>query len=175
MRVRRPNLRLRGTVFWFRRRVPRMLTDRIGRGEIMRSLRTSCPREAARRARAMWLATDRVFAFMSARKSLGREQVELILRRLLEESVWDSPSLDEMVEGFRSGDNATIDRLFGLAGTEAILALPGRDRDDILHHLERLMDRVAAVSHSSDAETARLEATVAKLRQATAQARSRHA
>ena len=95
MRVKRPNIRLRGTRFWFRRRVPGPLTERIGRGEIVRSLRTSCPREAARRARAMWLASDRVFSLVAAKKSLGREQVELILTRLLQESVWDASSVDE--------------------------------------------------------------------------------
>lgn len=173
MRVRRPNIRLRGTRFWFRRRVPGQLTDRIGRGEIVRSLRTSCPREAARRARAMWLASDRVFSLVAAKKSLGREQVELILARLLEESVWDSSTVNELVEGFRDGDVSTTDRMFGKAGTEAILALPGGERDDVLHHLERMLDRIAVDTHSDETDLARLEVKIAKLRQATAEAKSK--
>ena len=170
MRVRRPNIRLRGTRFWFRRRVPGPLTERIGRGEIARSLRTSCPREAARRARAMWLASDLVFSLVAAKKSLGREQVELILARLLTETVWGSSTVDELVEGFREGDMATFDRLFGTAGTEAVLALPANDRADVRRHLLRMLDRIETGLHAREAEAARLETRLEKLRRVTAEA-----
>ena len=170
MRVRRPNIRLRGTRFWFRRRVPGPLTDRIGRGEIVRSLRTSCPREAARRARAMWLASDRVFSLVAAKKSLGRAQVELILTRLLEESVWDSSSVDELVEGFSDGDLAAVGRLFGPEGTEAVLSLQGSEREDVLHHLQRLLDRIAVDVSAKAVDAARLETRLEQLRRLTAEA-----
>ena len=170
MRVRRPNIRLRGTRFWFRRRVPGPLTDRIGRGEIVRSLRTSCPREAARRARAMWLASDRVFSLVAAKKSLGRAQVELILTRLLEESVWDSSSVDELVEGFSDGDLAAVGRLFGPEETEAVLSLQGSEREDVLHHLQRLLDRIAVDVSAKAVDAARLETRLEQLRRLTAEA-----
>ncbi len=171
MRVRRPNIRLRGTRFWFRRRVPGPLTDRIGRGEIVRSLRTSCPREAARRARAMWLASDRVFSLVAAKKSLGRAQVELILSRLLEESVWDSSSVDELVEGFSDGDLAAVGRLFGPEGTEAVLSLQGSDREDVLRHLQRLLDRIEVDLSVKAVDAARLETRLEQLRLLTAEAK----
>ena len=171
MRVRRPNIRLRGTRFWFRRRVPGPLTERIGRGEIVRSLRTSCPREAARRARAMWLASDRVFSLVAAKKSLGRAHVELILSRLLEESVWESSSVDELVEGFSDGDLAAVDRLFGPDGEEAILSLPGNEREDVLHHLVRMLDRIEVDVSLKAVDAARLETRLEQLRRLTAEAK----
>jgi integrase len=135
----------------------------------MRSLRTSCPREAARRARAMWLATERVFALVASRKSLEREHIELILRRLIEESVWDSPSTQEILDGFRAGDIPTMDRLFGDVGSEAILALPPNEQEVVRQHLERMLDKVSVDVGAGEAKAAGLAAEVATLRQLTAE------
>jgi uncharacterized protein DUF6538 len=56
-----------GTVYHFRRRVPRDLAARYGRGQIIVSLQTELRAVALRRARALAAATDTLF-----RKRLGK-------------------------------------------------------------------------------------------------------
>lgn len=61
-----------GTVFYFRRRVPGDLQQRIGRLHLYVSLRTEVLAEAKRRARALAAATDRLF--MELRYMPGDDQ-----------------------------------------------------------------------------------------------------
>lgn len=61
-----------GTVFYFRRRVPGDLQQRIGRLHLYVSLRTEERSEAKRRARALAAATDRLF--MELRYMPGDDQ-----------------------------------------------------------------------------------------------------
>jgi integrase len=51
-----------GTVFYFRRRVPVDLRPRLGRHQLYASLRTELLAEAKRRARALAVATDRLYS-----------------------------------------------------------------------------------------------------------------
>ena len=121
------NLRLRGTVWWFRRRVPSSLTERLGFVEITRSLRTSCPREASRRARAAWLATERAFELMSQTPSLSEEQAAAIVRRLRQEPLWTSVTAREIMGRIDAGDWTQADLLFQ-HGSALVLALPPEER-----------------------------------------------
>ena len=81
MRQNLSNIRIRGTVYHYRRRVPPKLVPILGQTEIIRSLETSSAREARRRASAMNVETDRAFKQMS-QVSLAEEQVATIVRRL---------------------------------------------------------------------------------------------
>ena len=51
-----------GTVFYFRRRVPNDLRDKVGRTHIYVSLRTEKLADAKRRARLFAVATDGLFS-----------------------------------------------------------------------------------------------------------------
>ena len=50
-----------GTVFYFRRRVPKDLVSRIGRSHLVSSLHTEELAEARKRGRALAAATDELF------------------------------------------------------------------------------------------------------------------
>ncbi|WP_376767995.1 DUF6538 domain-containing protein [Jiella pacifica] len=52
------NLRLKGSRFHFRRKIPYNLVERFGCSEIVRSLHTGARRTAVVRARAVGLAPD---------------------------------------------------------------------------------------------------------------------
>lgn len=73
MTVAISHVRIKGTTYWFRRRVPTSLTLLVGRKEILRSLRTSNAREARRRANLMWVQTDRIFEKMAENKDNSAE------------------------------------------------------------------------------------------------------
>lgn len=165
------NLRLKGAVYHFRRRVPDALRKSFRRSEILLSLGTGSAREAAVRARIAYVEVERVFRIVSATPSLAAEQVELILRRLRAESPWDSPTRTELLAGFKAGDVATIDRVFDV-GADAILALPSDERQRVLEHLERLIDGVSVEAADSVSRAAHLDASVAKVKAATAEVRA---
>ena len=165
------NLRLRGTVYWFRRRVPDSLVERVGRKEILRSLDTSSRAEAGLRARAAWLVTERIFGLVRSGKTITREQIDLLLRRLVRESVWNSPSRDELVEDFAKKQDSIADVLFSEEGRSAILGLPSVDREKVLQHLERFLDLASARTHEAIAEAADIRAEVAELRRFRAEKR----
>lgn len=84
------NLRLQGTTWYFRRRVPGVLRERMGRKEVVRSLRTSDRRTAAERARLAWVRTQRMFGEIMARPTLTRAETEQIVREWLAEEIWDA-------------------------------------------------------------------------------------
>lgn len=65
-----------GTVFYFRRRVPRELRARIGRVHFYASLHTHEPAEAKRRARALAVLTDQVFAHVQRARSLHESRLD---------------------------------------------------------------------------------------------------
>lgn len=84
------NLRLQGTTWYFRRRVPGVLRERMGRKEVVRSLRTSDRRTAAERARLAWVRTQRMFGEIMVRPTLTRAETEQIVREWLAEEIWDA-------------------------------------------------------------------------------------
>ena len=84
-----PNLRIQGTGHHFRRRVPKPLVARLKRHEVVFSLRTACPRQAALRARAVFLATERAFREMTERPSLTPEQCHALVAAWLRRSLWE--------------------------------------------------------------------------------------
>jgi len=134
-----PKIRVRGTVYHYRRRVPCKLVPIMGQTEIIRSLETSSAREARRRASIMCVETDRVFQQMSM--SLAQEQVTAIVRRLKSESFWDAPTREEILTRYADGDRWTLDRLFTL-GEPQISALSEEDRSRVAMHLRRLLEGV---------------------------------
>jgi hypothetical protein len=92
------NLRRRGGVYWFRRRVPDALKARVERNEINRSLRTKCAKTARARARQAWLATEAMFRGMTLNPSLAASQAKLLIDALLEEPLRASRTADDLVD-----------------------------------------------------------------------------
>jgi hypothetical protein len=162
------NLHIRGTVWWFRRRVPRALTARLGSVEITRSLRTSCPREASSRARAVWLATERVFEVMTRSPSLSEEQAAAIVRRLREEPLWASPTMSEIMGRIEAGDWAYADLLFNHASA-ALRSLPPEQQAHVIDHMERLCERIELVCSREELDHERKKGELFELRALTAQ------
>ena len=136
------HLRRRGGVYWFRRRVPDALVERLGCREVQRSLKTSGSREATRRAKQAWLATETVFRTMSARSSLAAAQAKLLIDQLLEESVFGSATADGLVDAWARGDRALTKQLFNEAAVDVIQALPEPDKVRIAVHMDRMAGRI---------------------------------
>ena len=166
--TRGSNLRLRGTIWWFRRRVPLALTGPLRLVEITRSLRTSCPREASRRARAAWLATERAFEAMARTPSLSEEQAAAIVRRLREEPLWTSPTAGEIMDRIGAGDWAQAELLFD-HGSAAVQALPLSEQTHVIDHMTRLLDYVELVSSRQELNLERRRTALFELRALTAQ------
>ncbi len=154
------NIRIRGTVYHFRRRVPPALTAIVGQVEIVRSLRTSVAREARQRAAILWTATDRAFDLMS-RQSLAAEQVAAILRRLREEPLWESPTATELVTEWRDNDETPLNNFIKLA-PDQIRALPESDRRHLIEHYAALARQVEMDELVIDRDFARAEAMHAR-------------
>lgn len=76
-----------GDGFQFRRRVPERIQQRIGRKEIYRSLKTNVRKEARRRAAALFLMTERVFA-LADNMTLSDEDIRASARHWLSKPVW---------------------------------------------------------------------------------------
>lgn len=136
------HFRRRDGIFWFRRRVPAALVPRVGLAEIHRSLRTACPREAARRARRAWLVTDELFDEMSRNRSLAAEHAAVFLRRLVEEPVHQSPTADGLVQAFEDGESAYAKMFFNEAAADLVLQLPPEQRAHVYAHMRSIADRI---------------------------------
>ena len=76
------HLKRKGGRYYWRRRVPLDLKERIGKAELVRSLGTSDPREARELARLAGVEADAMFANLRAERDLP------------------PPDVDEAVEGF---------------------------------------------------------------------------
>ncbi|WP_298815458.1 site-specific integrase [uncultured Roseibium sp.] len=76
-----------GDGFHFRRRVPERIQQRIGQKEIYRSLKTNVRKEARRRAAALFLMTERVFA-LADNMTLSDEDIRASARHWLSKPVW---------------------------------------------------------------------------------------
>ena len=175
-------LRLRGTTYWFRRRVPPELMSRLERLEIQRTLKTSSSKVAARRGRLAWLATERAFDEMARNPALAAKQAKLLIDQLLEESVFESPTADELVASAVSNDRTLSKMLFNRDVAPLVEALTQEQRVHIGMHMNRIVDRAeAAVSRrwreweSVKAEAAMLQAIDAEADAAAANARASEA
>ncbi|MFC7552312.1 DUF6538 domain-containing protein [Pseudoroseomonas wenyumeiae] len=94
----RGHLVRRGAVYWFRRRVPDALAERLGRRELHRSLGTSHPGEAAIRAKKAWLATEAIFVTVKRNPTLAERQAQLLVDQLLSEPLFTSSTADDLVD-----------------------------------------------------------------------------
>jgi hypothetical protein len=106
------NFRRRSGVYWFRRRVPDALKIRLGRTEINRSSRTTSSKEARKRARQAWLATEAAFREMSSNPTLTTRQAKLLVGQFLDEQLLASPTADDLVDSYVDGDGAIGRLLF---------------------------------------------------------------
>lgn len=82
------NLRLKGTRFHFRRKIPYNLRTRFGRSEIVRSLQTGARNEAAARSRQLWLQMEKVFSDVLQKPDLTREQIDGLVARAASDLDW---------------------------------------------------------------------------------------
>lgn len=156
----RGHLVRRGGTYWFRRRVPEALAERLGRREIHRSLATSSPREAAERARRAWLVTQAVFEAMSRNLTLQQRQALLLVDQLLSEPPHASPTADQMLDDFLNGKNVLVGTLtadkHGLADL-----MEGRSAEEqalLRAHLERIADRAELAVARKGQDNARMRA-----------------
>ncbi|WP_374368630.1 tyrosine-type recombinase/integrase [Dongia sp.] len=83
------NLRQRGTRFHFRRKLTSQFAARIGRTEIVFSLKTGNARLAAIRARQAWLAIEGVLRSVADRPNITKEQIEDLVRQAVEAFEWE--------------------------------------------------------------------------------------
>ena len=131
----------RGTTYWFRRRVPGALVERLGRLEIHRSLRTASAREAAIRGRRAWLATERVFNEMVRNPKMLAAQARLLIDQLLQEPLLASPTADELVEALRRPGDSYPWTLFNMVAVDMLMEMPPEDRAVVAAHMDRIVSR----------------------------------
>jgi len=136
------NLRRRGGIYWFRRRVPECLRLRIGRAEINYSLRTASPHEARSRAKRAWLRAEALFAEMSRNPSLAARQAMLLIEQLSEEPLLASPTADELVEALLDGDGAVAKLLFNRGAVDLVMGLPEAQRRHVGQHMALMVERM---------------------------------
>lgn len=86
-------LKLRGEIFWFRRKIPLGLVETLGIREFACSLKTARRREAESLGMFVWSSTERIFQ-MAKTNSIAKEQALVLLRRLAREDAWLSSELD---------------------------------------------------------------------------------
>ncbi|MDP6493408.1 MAG: hypothetical protein QGI28_08240 [Acidimicrobiales bacterium] len=84
-----------GTYYW-RRRLPRVVADLLGREYLWRSLRTGRVREAQELARQITATTDRIFSAVTKPDGPSAATVDRLLRQYIEEA------LRERSEDFKS-------------------------------------------------------------------------
>lgn len=166
------HLRRRGGVYWFRRRVPDALVERLGSREVQRSLRTSNSRTAARRAKQAWLVTKTAFREMTADPSLAAAQAKLLIDQLLKEAVLNSTPADYLVEAWSRGQHALTKQLFHSTAIDVIMALPEDDRFRVGMHMDRMAGRIEAdfLRRKLDWEDTKAQAALMQAADATARA-----
>lgn len=96
------NIRIRNGIYSFRRKVPRDIQAFVRPAEIILTLATSHPQEARRRAHAIWLITERIFAVVrmvageidEAGDLVGPDQVKKFVDTMIENSSFNDAYLD---------------------------------------------------------------------------------
>jgi integrase len=111
-----------GTVFYFRRRIPRNLRDRFGRAQIYLSLRTEELAHARRLARELAVATDRLFLEVRYMPQVHQADRFTLAYGLTVERD-ERGNLRVKVDDAKAGDEASIEdaakRVLGLATPSA--------------------------------------------------------
>ncbi len=161
-------LRIRGTTWWFRRCVPKSLTARLGVRELTRTLRTACPREAARKGRLAWLATEQAFQQMTNDLSLDAERAMVLVRRLLKEALDASPTADEIVRRWRDDDTSLAGQLFTRSLLEVMPDVPPEERRTLMLHMDQILNRLDALTARERLAMEQDRAALAQHRQARA-------
>lgn len=82
------NLRLKGNLYHFRRKIPPGLRERIGKAEWVRSLGTGSARVAAARARELWLATEEILRQVKDDPTITRADLDRLVKEALEDFAW---------------------------------------------------------------------------------------
>jgi hypothetical protein len=82
-----PNLRLKGTTFHFRRRIPKKIYPRLLGREVVCTLRTRGPRQAAVRARVLFVASEQVFDIVNTRPTLPPDQAYALVTKWLRDTL----------------------------------------------------------------------------------------
>jgi len=162
-------LRIRGTTWWFRRCVPKSLTGRLGVRELTRTLRTACPREAARKGRLAWLATEQAFQRMATDLSLDAERAMVLVRRLLKEALDASPTADEIVRRWNEDDTTLAGQLFTRSLLEIVPDASPEDRRTLMLHMDQILNRLDAATARERVEIEQERAALAQRRQARAE------
>ncbi len=108
------NLKLKGTTWHFRRRVPDRLRQSFRRSEIVLSLRTASAREAGFRARAVYVELERIFRTVAG-SSYKVEEIEALIEQLRKEKPWDSPTCDRLAENARRGEDFPVQKAIEIA------------------------------------------------------------
>jgi hypothetical protein len=134
------HLRRRGGVYWFRRRVPDLLTERLGRQEIHRSLRTYAYNEAVLRSKIMWINSERVFKTMALHPNLVAAQARALINQLLDEPLMGSETFDALVESCAS-DSVLGKQLFNRTAVGLVMDLPDEAREKIGLQMSRIVDQ----------------------------------
>ncbi len=134
-------LRLRGTTYWFRRRVPAPLTAIVQRSEITRSLETGQRRLALSRAHALFTLTEQIFAVAKGLTdlNLAEEEVAPLIRRLHEESPWTGPTLQSVLAEIDQGKGGRLKAIVE-NGQRIIDGLPAPKRDQVMSAIERMLE-----------------------------------
>jgi hypothetical protein len=127
-----------------RRRVPALLAERLGQCEVHRSLQTSSKRQAtvrARRARRALVATDTAFRTLSHNPHLLAANAKTMIAQLLDKSILDSPTADELVRSVSSADCNYHKPLFSHEAVPIVAALPAPQLEKMELHLDRIATR----------------------------------
>jgi len=140
-------LKLRGEIFWFRRKLPTEVAEVLGRKEFARSLKTAPRREAESRARLRWVSTERIFQ-MTKGMSIAKEQALILLRRLAREDPWLPSELDTSCARAMNGDSTHLMSILDLAEPE-IAALSRDDQARVLLHLHRPVGQMTSLRNRS--------------------------
>ena len=101
----------RGSVYWFRQRIPACLVDQLAQRELHLSLRTVSRNVARKRAMRLRIRLEELWIAMARSPTLQRAQARALIDAMLEEAISDdpevSPTIAELVESASSGKPAS--------------------------------------------------------------------
>jgi len=136
----RDYLKLRASTLWFRRIVPHDLVAVVGCRELSRSLKTSDARLAKCRANHLSLVSEEILKVArKPNRSIAQDQAGLLVKRLMNEPLWESDTADEMIAQIRRGDTSQADMLMNV-GADELMELPEKKREHVFGHITRIME-----------------------------------
>jgi integrase len=152
-------LKLRGSTFWFRRIVPHDLVSLVGYRELSRSLKTSDTRLAKCRVNRLSLVSEEILQMArKPNRSIAQDQAGLLVKRLLNEPLWESDTADEMIAQIRQGDTRQADLLMS---ADDLMELPEKKREHVFGHINRILESYRSIVTELGSKVAdkRLEAS----------------